>query len=538
MPRFFIFLFLLINLSNSFADTSGQCIDSLDIKIKASRDTSQLIDLKVQKARLLKYSDSKKAEKIILEALESSKNNNVRYSEALCYLLLSDLYGEVSLDFSIDLINKAEQINKGLKDSALYMTILLEKGNLHNTHENHSKALGFYRERYIIGRKLKDTASLGATLNNIGMIYAYQGAFDSALHYFYRSIQLPVKYVNPRNKLNTLGNIAGVYLNINEYDSSRLYYNKTMKMVVEYNNLHRKGWLYNIYSNIFYRLNNYDSAKWYAQEGLKLGLAYGNGDAIEYGYKNLSQIYIQQSVSDSALFYQELYNSYKDSIRIERSKSTLELSIMQKELELRLEKEALEAQQVRNRLIISIVFSVLLFSLLLFALYSNIQKHRRQLAEKKLLELEKKKLEDEINTANRKITSHLMNIISKNNLIEQLVKKLANHPIGFKKENQPLINEVVSELRLSLNVNLWEEFEMRFTEVHPKFYNALKTKHSSLTPAELKLCAFLKMNMSTKEIAAILLLNAKSVEKARIRLRKKLDISNTDVNLNEYLMQF
>ncbi|MCB0654230.1 MAG: hypothetical protein KDC85_23325, partial [Saprospiraceae bacterium] len=68
------------------------------------------------------------------------------------------------------------------------------------------------------------------------------------------------------------------------------------------------------------------------------------------------------------------------------------------------------------------------------------------------------------------------------------------------------------------------------------FFKSLIKKHEHLTPKDLKLCAYLKMNLSTKEIAPLLGISHRGVEIHRYRLRKKLDL-DTEQNLNEYLMK-
>jgi DNA-binding CsgD family transcriptional regulator len=82
-----------------------------------------------------------------------------------------------------------------------------------------------------------------------------------------------------------------------------------------------------------------------------------------------------------------------------------------------------------------------------------------------------------------------------------------------------------------------KEFSVRFQEVHQGFCEALLLKFPDLTQSELKLCAFLRLNMSTKEISELTGQRLLTVEHARYRLRKKLGISNSEVNLVTYLSQ-
>jgi DNA-binding CsgD family transcriptional regulator len=81
----------------------------------------------------------------------------------------------------------------------------------------------------------------------------------------------------------------------------------------------------------------------------------------------------------------------------------------------------------------------------------------------------------------------------------------------------------------------WKVFDQYFDEVHEDFIARLKEKHPDLTPKELRLCAYLKMNISTKEIAPLMNISIRGVEISRYRLRKKLALDK-GTNLTEYIL--
>ncbi|MEG0189195.1 MAG: histidine kinase, partial [Algoriella sp.] len=89
----------------------------------------------------------------------------------------------------------------------------------------------------------------------------------------------------------------------------------------------------------------------------------------------------------------------------------------------------------------------------------------------------------------------------------------------------------------SYNRNEWESFELNIQEIHQDFIKRLSDKYSQLSAKDLKLCVFLRMNLSTKEIAPLMHLNYRSVELQRYRLRKKMQISS-EINLNKYMINF
>ena len=82
----------------------------------------------------------------------------------------------------------------------------------------------------------------------------------------------------------------------------------------------------------------------------------------------------------------------------------------------------------------------------------------------------------------------------------------------------------------------WNFLENSFNEAHENFFKKLKADHPELVPNDLKLCAYLRMNMSSKEIASLLNISLRGVEIRRYRLRKKFNLLHND-NLTEFLIQ-
>lgn len=81
----------------------------------------------------------------------------------------------------------------------------------------------------------------------------------------------------------------------------------------------------------------------------------------------------------------------------------------------------------------------------------------------------------------------------------------------------------------------WKMFLIKFEQKHHNFFKRLKEAHPQLTNNDLRLCACLKLNMETKDIASLMNLSVRAVENNRYRLRKKLDLKPTQ-NLNEYFL--
>jgi len=153
------------------------------------------------------------------------------------------------------------------------------------------------------------------------------------------------------------------------------------------------------------------------------------------------------------------------------------------------------------------------------------------------LKLEHNKLQQELEFRNKEIATNVMYLLKKNEFITSTAEKLKESRLNFKKENQKLIQEIIRDLLLNSSRDVWKEFEVRFQEVHSNFYENLIEKVPDLTPNEKKVCAFLRLNMSSKDISAITYQSVRSIDMARFRLRKKMKLDPDD-NLVNYLAQF
>ncbi|MBX2924643.1 MAG: hypothetical protein KF746_20745 [Chitinophagaceae bacterium] len=159
--------------------------------------------------------------------------------------------------------------------------------------------------------------------------------------------------------------------------------------------------------------------------------------------------------------------------------------------------------------------------------------------EKEIVTLRNEKLEAEIQHKNKEMASATMHLVKKGELITRLrdeLQKLMKNTEDDKllEALKKMIKTLDEEDKMDAD---WEHFTIHFDKAHNDFFVALKEKHSNLTPNELKLCAYLRMNLSTKEMAQLMNISVRGVEISRYRLRKKLKISS-ETNLFTYLLDF
>lgn len=159
-------------------------------------------------------------------------------------------------------------------------------------------------------------------------------------------------------------------------------------------------------------------------------------------------------------------------------------------------------------------------------------------SEKEIVKLRNEKLEAEIEHKNTELASAAMHIVQKGELLgnirEELlrIKKSVNGD-GAPDEYKKMLRILGEENKMDKD---WEQFAVHFDKVHSDFLQILKSVYTQLSAHELKLCAYLRMNLSSKEIAQLENISVRGVEISRYRLRKKLGIP-TETNLFDFLME-
>ena len=128
---------------------------------------------------------------------------------------------------------------------------------------------------------------------------------------------------------------------------------------------------------------------------------------------------------------------------------------------------------------------------------------------------------------------------TKNALIADIRSKLSNiKDNAVKSETRKGIATILKEIEASTNLDKdWEQFEFHFDRVHSDFNKRIREKFPQLTPQEMKLCAYLRLNFTTKEIAQLLHISVRGVEISRYRLRKKLGLDR-ETNLADFILNF
>ncbi len=168
-------------------------------------------------------------------------------------------------------------------------------------------------------------------------------------------------------------------------------------------------------------------------------------------------------------------------------------------------------------------------------------KHQLQIEhnENEIVRLKNEKLEAEVSFKNKELATTSMHLVKKNKLLSKIKKELL--PIIDLNPKDQQSHELKKVIRLLNEAEKsdtdWEQFSKHFDSIHSNFLSKLKEKFPNLSANDMKMCAYIKMNLSSKEIAQLMSITTRAVEVSRYRLRKKLKVS-PNTNLFDYLYNF
>ncbi len=400
---------------------------------------------------------------------------------------------------------------------------------------NYDRALEFYNKSLVIFEELDEELWKGRLYNNLGEIYRFRGEYNKAIDLYRKSHSIFFQFNDPNLMAINYTNQGNTFLEMNQLDSAERYLSLGRELSKLSNDPSRVPAI-----NI--SLGKLERAKgnWQAAlDHLLMGYQQSNRLVIYpttlEAARLLSELYRERQDYEQAYNYFSKYRNIDDSLHqaSNMSKITqLEMSLLY-ELENESRRVMVQRVNLKYFTIAFILISIILVVILLYGRQRIRISQNRILGEK--LQIEKVQLTEEIDNKNRELTTNVMFLVKKNEMITYISEKLLGAKTEFKPSIRKAVDEILIDLRSNLDVNIWQTFEERFRDVHRDFYRNLDGQFPNLSENDRKLCAFIRLNMNTKEIAAITHQNPNSIEVARTRLRKKLNISNTEISLNNFL---
>ncbi len=478
-------------------------------------------------------------------------------------------------------------IAEGLSDDLKIANIKLALGNYYTDVDNYLQAIQCFLDACRIYEKT-NSSSISSVYNGLGIVYVSLEDFEHAINYYKKALDY---YEQSKDELNIAGismNLAGCYIEINDYNRALSLLKRSERILIKLNDSIR---LSNCYSNIglLYNAQNMtDSALKYHNISLLIAENINNerltGAAMQNigllfqkaGKKKQARSYfedalkmfaktkftrgeISSSLSLSDLFRDEgdweqayqYYISYigkRDSMMNAKMRNEIfeyqwKYDEQKRKLQISTLNQALTVKKHQTQvLIIAVVFIIVLACFIGFSLRRSVKIHKiknallfHQIeAKQKSTELQELKHKNELEAKNKELTTMSLQLLTQNEVFENLRSKTEKLY-----EEKSIDNNALRILTQLIEDNSdreknWTQFKILFEKVHIGFFHNLKTKYPSLTENEIRICAYLKINLQAKEIAVMLNVSPATIFTNRHHIRRKLNL-NKDEKLEDYL---
>jgi Tfp pilus assembly protein PilF len=383
--------------------------------------------------------------------------------------------------------------------------------------------------------------------NNIEAASIDAEDYETAAKYCDMVLNYPVKIDNPIYYAALYNNLGVVNWELGNYEEAFDYYNKALEIREEIGDLWGMATIHFNLGKCYLLQEDYEKAEQKFALAMDISDQTSNVGIEMYASEGLANLYISRGDYKQAAEMLQLTNLLKDSIAgIEKITDIARIEVqylLEKQLqESELKQQILVSEKERKALIVVFVAIALFFLVLIFLLLYNNQriKNRKNIVEQESLaiqnenlELKNQQLRQTLDNKTKELNTHMSYLLKRNEYVTSIIENVSD----IKKEEKGNIQSAIKDIKGNLETSVWNEFSMLFQDLHQDFYQELYKVHPNLSPNEKKLCAFIRLNMSTKDISAITLQSPPTIEIARSRLRKKLNLQRGD-NLTQYLSKF
>jgi len=485
---------------------------------------------------------------------------------------LSNYYQDIKMYDSVGVYNRLLKQSLPLADSlhlkVIYYTnnanLLKENGELFASAVNYHKALGLINPN--------DSLSKFTLLTNLSAIYHDLNYPDKSMAFIDSASRLiPIKDWSAE----ALNHAGVVYSKSKEYQKSeKMFRDAITKSLAEENNI-SLAQSYANYANLNRKLKRYLLASRMMSKSdsicVSLGLDYGilinrinraelffDLKAYDHALNQLNlvkaELALYKSVNLQINYYELLYRIYDSLGYTDLANSAyrtyhttkeahfgdIPRSILaewelatenEKQTKARSVYELYNEQQSKEKYIVILVAAILLLIFSLFFFLRN----RKHILDRQALNQERQRIAFELELKSKQLISESLKNLTVQNTKDEMLQALELIIQELPKAHHAKFHDFKKKLVLKKSDALLNEFETRFNGVYEQFYQKLKQLSDELTPHELRICAFMRLNISTKEIALLTNRTTGTIDNTRSSIRKKLKLDD-EINLQDYLL--
>lgn len=382
----------------------------------------------------------------------------------------------------------------------------------------------------------------GKLFNNIGIIYASKKQYDLALKYFTRAATFSKKANDFDNLSSLYANSGLIYIKTKHFELAEAVLIESLQIRQQEKNLFGLCKANHLLGILYKEKRALAKSEQYLLKSLQLSYQINSLSSREEILKDLSELMSLKEDYKQAYTYHVAYKSISDSLFNKKNHQ----KIIQAEMQYKFDKAshiAKTEQKQKEYLLIALTIFLLLVVIIVMIMYrlqkskvkiQQLAKESAELSNKEFI-LREHSLKQELELKSKELTTNIIYLLKKNELINEISNRLKELKKQVKKDDQEIIKKIIDDLKNAQDENVWKEFEVRFNQVYNDFYDRLISKYPDLTVNEKRICGFLRLNMTSKEICSLTRQSYNSLNVARARLRKKLNIQNEEVNLVNFL---
>ncbi|PCJ94856.1 MAG: hypothetical protein COA50_10755 [Flavobacteriaceae bacterium] len=418
---------------------------------------------------------------------------------------------------------------------------LLQLGKIEYAQENFNSSLEYCKRAFEIYRDEDDKVYQSYAANAAGLASEALENFELAEDYQNQSISL-AREMGVKSALSTsLTDMGRIYRTKKQFQDAEKLLSEALQIAEKTNIKLDIASTLKEMALLGMDTNAYPAALQKINEVIAIAKPIGAKAILRTAYQNRAKIYQElnnniEALQDLEMFHQlndSIYNSTKTQ-QIEELKTIYETEKKETEIELQHKEiktlnQEVEINNLKKGLYAGGMFSFIAVSgVLFFGFKQRIKKNK--IAREKQEEIYKQEIEHK----KKELASETLHLVQKNTFIQELMnnlERIKKSPNLFKIEFRRIVMLLKKETASDKD---WEIFKSYFADVHNDFDQKLKTIYTEISEKEIRLAAFLRMNLTTKEIAATLNVMPDSVLKSKYRLKKKLELDK-ETDLNSFL---
>ncbi len=474
------------------------------------------------------YSNAKVA---VFKAIEIAKENNLSKELAAAYRIMAGVYYEKGdINNAIGYVYNALNIYENNNDAEGVVSCYNNIGLFHDENSEHNYAIESYKKGLSFIEKYHLKKQKADFFTNLGVAYRSTNEIDSSYFYHKKAMEENIENNSDYGLVSNYLNIAQLFaFEFRQKDSASYYFNRAYSAA---KNSYPGSIpaILNSEGEMYYSLNEYDKAIEYLGNALKISVDNRNLREQEVANYYLYKACLGKKQYPDAIKYLEDLVDVQDSIG--RNEAKVKISRLQEKYEN--EKKELKIEQLetsrkldKTKRILLLVTIFLISIIFVIIVAGLIVGHKRA-------KEEKENLKKDLKQKNKQLTSQALMMMQKNKLLNDILIALSDIKNTSVETNNE-IRDLKRKLKRSMHSEKdWDLFKQYFELVNKDFFDKIKQINKTITPAELKLSALIKLRFNIKETAALLNISQGSVKSSRYILRKKFGLNRQD-NIYEFL---